>query len=203
LSLHEALGVLAPERVDAIDIPLLTPGTGSAEITVCFRRFRRWPADKGVPRLPYMHWNKGYWAEHDGQPAFAETAIRDLLEAQGWDGRWVTWSGGRPAFRTGPRDGDKAPLPAKQQARFEHLWQDCKARLQELHAMGLSKDAGGGCWDVLAWKGSSLLFVEAKQQSESWRDAIRDSQRMWLEVALRRGFGTDSFVVLEWSLIDQ
>lgn len=50
---------------------------------------------------------------------------------------------------------------------------------------------------MLGWKNNSIVFIEAKQRG---RDAMRISQRAWLEAALKKGFSTGNFFVLEWSL---
>ena len=36
----------------------------------------------------------------------------------------------------------------------------------------------GGCWDIFAWRGAEVLFVESKQHN---RDCVRETQRIgWI-----------------------
>jgi hypothetical protein len=55
-----------------------------------------------------------------------------------------------------------------------------------------------GCFDVFCWKGNQFIFIEAKR---SGRARIRDTQRAWLQAAIRKcRLPCDSFLVVEWSL---
>jgi hypothetical protein len=55
----------------------------------------------------------------------------------------------------------------------------------------------GGCWDVFVWKGEEVLFVELKRQK---KDAIQDSQRLWLEASITKGVRSGNFAFIEWNL---
>jgi hypothetical protein len=52
-----------------------------------------------------------------------------------------------------------------------------------------------GAFDVLAWADESVLFAEAKHGG---KDALRPSQRAWIEAALEEGVPLESLLVVEW-----
>ena len=116
-----------------------------------------------------------------GKPLFAELAILGVLRSVGWGGVWV--DGFRGAFRRGlPPSSCRLP-----------------AQVQRLYSRIVNRNGGkkSGCWDVLAWKGNQLLFIESKRKG---RDSIRRSQRRWLEAAMKAGVPRRSFVIAEWTL---
>ncbi len=185
-------------------IPLVTPGLPAAAVAVCRRQFASWPITRptppAAPYQDYQSWNKGYWIEVDGEPGFAETAVQRMLEREGWNARWVTWLRGRPTFRLAPRVGAVAAPEGTGAAWFEAIWREKERRRSMLAESGVDvSELGGGCWDVIGWKDSEIVFVETKQVAETWQDAIRPSQRLWLEAALSIGVGADAFLVLEWT----
>jgi hypothetical protein len=110
---------------------------------------------------------------------FAELAILHMLRADGWDGVWVdTYRG---AMRVGWPDQIRV-LPPMPEAIYQRV----------------VKCNGGrrsGCWDVFAWRGSEIRFVEAKRLK---KDDIRKSQRGWLEAGLAAELSLSSFLFVEW-----
>jgi hypothetical protein len=58
-----------------------------------------------------------------------------------------------------------------------------------LGAAGMTQSAApvawGGCFDVFCWRAGAILFAESKWHRH---DAIRPTQRAWLETALNMGF---------------
>ena len=54
-----------------------------------------------------------------------------------------------------------------------------------------------GCWDVLAWKGDEVLFIELKKAK---KDSVKQSQIDWLEGCLNLGLTPDNFILVEWTL---
>jgi hypothetical protein len=54
-----------------------------------------------------------------------------------------------------------------------------------------------GCWDVFAWRGKELLFVDAKMLDS---DEVSSNQIRWLEASIRCGISPQSFVIFEWDL---
>jgi hypothetical protein len=53
----------------------------------------------------------------------------------------------------------------------------------------------GGAWDILAWHGERVLFIESKQRGS---DKLTVSQLRWLEAALADGVPLTSFAVYEY-----
>ena len=118
----------------------------------------------------------------NGHPAFAELLILRRLERTGWTGVWID------TFRRTYR---------------RYYWQnDSEITLPERaqRALDTITDANGsasGCFDVCAWTDEHLLFAEAKRNNH---DAIRETQKEWLESALNLGMPIDSFLIVEWTL---
>ena len=52
---------------------------------------------------------------------------------------------------------------------------------------------------MFAWAEDRVLFVEAKELAESWKDIVSDNQIIWLEAALQAGVPLSSFRLVEWS----
>ena len=116
--------------------------------------------------------------ELNGEMVFAELAILRIFQKAGWQGRWIDTY--RRKFRIGYWGQNVTEaLPPKQRAILDSI---------------LSKS---GCFDVFCWREDAVLFVEAKWKSH---DAIRATQRRWLEAALDAGLSKDSFLITEWSL---
>ena len=114
-----------------------------------------------------------------GRPVFAELAILRVLQNTGWDGVWVD------TFRRKFRrflPPHKCQLPSDAQKVYEQI---CAANDGKM----------SGCFDVFAWRGKKLLFVESKRKG---RDSIRPSQIRWLEAALKSGIPLKAFLVCEW-----
>ncbi len=127
----------------------------------------------------------------DAEHLFAELAIVRILAKEGWDGRWVsTYGAGNTAnFWTRWQDiGRSQPseaLPAEQARLFEAL------RVR-------NGGSPNGAWDVFAWKDGTYLFGECKRKN---KDAVRGTQRRWLESALNlghEGVSAESFAFITW-----
>ncbi len=118
----------------------------------------------------------------DGRPLFAELAVLAGLKRQGWDGGWV--DSYRRKFRTSmPGLGDPVGLSPAQQKVWDRI--------------GGKAGRFSGCWDIFAWKGRALRFIELKRKG---RDHIRQSQLKGLESALRAGIPQKAFQLIEWDL---
>jgi hypothetical protein len=116
-----------------------------------------------------------------GQPVFAELAILNIVNQCGWEGVWVDTF--RSRFLTAI---DKATtLPHRQDSLLQQISSKCESK--------------GGCFDVFAWKGETVLFAESKRKGH---DHIQGTQASWLAAALRCNLPLDSFLVVEWSLND-
>ncbi len=124
--------------------------------------------------------------DFDGEPVFAELAILRALQDSGWDGVWVDTF--KKKYRVGYWvDNYEIDLPIEQEVLLKRIYRRA----------GTSK----GCWDVFCWKDNrQLLFAEAKRRG---RDQFRDSQRQWLEAAIKLGLPLTSFLVVEWSIREE
>jgi len=118
----------------------------------------------------------------NGHPAFAELLILRRLERTGWSGVWID-TFRRTYRRHYWRDEPDITLPERVQ--------------QSLNAITDANGSASGCFDVCAWTDEHLLFAEAKRKHH---DAIRETQKEWLERALNTGMEIDSFLIVEWSL---
>lgn len=55
----------------------------------------------------------------------------------------------------------------------------------------------GGCWDIFAWHGDDVAFIESKQRGH---DKIRPAQALWLEKSLSLGLDISSFLIAEYTI---
>ena len=126
---------------------------------------------------------------------FAELAVWALLATVGWETRWVeTYGvGPEPLYLTEWQD---APLAAQNTVPIAAF--AVRTRLAAnaaANAAAIAKVNYAGCWDVLAWDGPHLLFVEVKRTG---RDQLQPTQAAWLEAAFRCGPTTQNFPLVEW-----
>jgi hypothetical protein len=170
--------ILRATQAARIEVDL--PAAGRVSVPVLRRLETRAPAD--VPRAASC------WAPNkpsllfDGRAMWAELVLVGLLEAADWDARWVrNWSGGRQ-FCAGV--GELKRLAGRGEEAFEAI----HARAPELR--------GAGSWDVIAWNGDQVLFLESKQAHS--RDQLRPDQLAFLDAALGLGIPVDAFAVVEY-----
>jgi hypothetical protein len=156
--------------------PMLLPVGIVVNVPTCLLQFSEWNGDP----IPGTYGGKAV-LELNGEPLFAELAVLRLLEQDGWDGVWVD-SYRRRYMRGLP--GLVAPSELPEQ------WQSLFARIAG------GKSSWSGRWDVVAWQGSRVLFVEAKRRG---RDRIQASQLKWLEAALAQ-VPLSSFLLVDWHL---
>ena len=144
-------------------------------IRTFLRRELRWAGEvpasfRAVPNKPPL--------TYDGQALYPEFILLRLLERAGWSGCWVNnW---RRAFW---RDIDvEVTLPPGE-----------AAIIRQIEACAGGREGG---WDVFAWKGDEVVFVESKQHS---KDRLRPTQLAWLECGLQHGVPLSSFLIVEWT----
>ena len=116
----------------------------------------------------------------NGRPQFAELASLRILEDDGWSGVWVDIY--RNKCRTAYWPKNEVELPPKQQQLLQRIYEKA----------GSNK----GCWDVFCWREEMYLFAESKRQGH---DRIRDTQRQWLEAAIKCNLSLTSFLIVGWS----
>jgi hypothetical protein len=116
----------------------------------------------------------------DGVPLFAELAIIPVLKQQGYeDAVWV--DSYRKSFRN-------EMLPKKCTPPPHVLALHSKIR-------GQNSASWAGCFDLMAWKGEVVSFVELKSKGH---DKMRDEGLLWVENALNVGVSLDRFSICEW-----
>ena len=117
----------------------------------------------------------------DNEPLFAELLVLRLLEKIGYKGVWVDTY--RNKFWQRLPHFSFPVLPDK--------------FILEIHE-GIYKAKGGrksGCFDIVAYKDKSFIFVELKKKKE---DKIRQTQTEWLKAALSLGLDKELFIIAEW-----
>ena len=164
---------------------LLTP---TATVRVLLPSGREVALPKTTPRFP--KWQGEFpWSTYGGkpildfrgEPLYAEFVILRLLEAEGWSGVWVN-SVHRRSF---PRRWTPSPIMILPPSNLLDL-------LDRIYARSGKRS---GAFDVLAWADESVLFAEAKHGG---KDALRPSQKAWIEAALDEGVSLESLLVVEW-----
>jgi hypothetical protein len=121
----------------------------------------------------------------DGRPAFAELLVLHLLRLEGWDGVWVDTY--RRRYVTGYLDAMSTSTEPPEAVTT--VLTAIRAHDSTHH---------GKPWDVLAWRGAEVLFVECKRRHH---DAIRPSQRAWFAAAVAAGMSPHCFLLVEWSVV--
>jgi hypothetical protein len=151
-------------------------------------QFRQW---QGSP-LSSTFGNKPL-IDFGGRPLFAELCVYELMRLSGWQARWVeTYGAGAMTPNHLTRWAD-AGLAGQQHERITDPW-----LLELLHRIAQANGRTyAGCWDVLGWKGETVLFAELKRLK---KDRIRPTQPRWLEAALQVGLQPTNFLLVEWDL---
>jgi VRR-NUC domain. len=116
-----------------------------------------------------------------GRPEFAELGISQIFKHDGWDGVWVDTYHGK--YRTQYWPKVSVSLPPKHEQLLNHIYGVAKSEY--------------GCWDVFCWKDRNYIFAESKRHN---KDKIQDTQKTWLQAALRCGVTLESLLIVEWSL---
>jgi hypothetical protein len=117
---------------------------------------------------------------------FGELAILRYLEMDGWDGVWVDAfhsRGGQTPFWQGMPDRVE-PFDLSQIPHAYELY----CRILEIR-----QGRAGGFFDVLAWMGSRILFVEYKGKG----DRPNKNEAAWIDAALDAGvFETEMLLIV-------
>ena len=117
----------------------------------------------------------------NGKPAFAELAILNIFQENGWCGVWVDTYGRK--YRTSFWPKKEIEIPFQQRQLLQEIYQRASSNK--------------GCYDVFCWKEATYLFTESKRQGH---DKIRDAQRQWTEAAIDCGLPLSAFLLVEWSV---
>ena len=153
------------------------PSGVSVPIQKYFLEFKEW---KGIP-IPNTYNGKAI-IDWNSEPVFAELAVLRLFQSHGWDGVWV--DSYRRKYRVGlPDVAEPIDLPTNQ--------------TNLINALREKTGRFGGCWDVVVWKGDTMLFLELKRQK---KDSVQSTQVEWLSSALDSGLSADNFALVEWDI---
>jgi hypothetical protein len=158
-------------------IPVAMQSTNRlVQVTAYLRTERRWTGDlppnfRTVPNKPAF--------DFEGVPLYPEFVVLRLLERGGWHGAWrKNWAGA--AFWSDIAQPIEPPPRAL--SIFEQI----------------SRQAGfAGAWDIFAWRGRDVLFIESKQLGH---DRITAYQARWLDIALQMGMPLTSFAIVEYQV---
>jgi hypothetical protein len=181
--------VTPPDRLPLWVVPLsptrisntaVRTAAGIVPVVTARLEFARWPG-------PKLTWQETYGKTPivgpDGGRTCAEVAIVSSLRATGWNAFWIDTFGQAPAVWR-PFIATPANLADPVRSIFETVE----------YSLGNVK---GGRWDIVAWKGAEVAFIESKGSG----DSIRSSQVAWLERAVGSGalrpdqFGIANYVV--------
>jgi hypothetical protein len=158
-------------------------------------RFPRWD---GPPFADDLGKKSAAMIQLAGEHLFAELAVLRLLQADGWEGRWVHTYGGHGEVSMYLTDWADVAR-AEQRTRPIH---DPEPRQLLARIAAFNKPRRyRGCWDVFAWRGAEAAFFECKRTSPRAVDEVSADQEEWLRSALFIGdprVTLDSFCVAHW-----
>ncbi len=192
---------LASALVEVVRVPLATHihtrlGNPIPDVAGAIVRFPQWTGPAFVDDFGRKG---GAMVELEGEHLFPELAVLRLLERQGWEGRWVTTTGGKHGeiFKLMTRWVD-APRADQRHVPIE----DAAARQLLTGIAHANKPARfAGCWGVFAWRGGQYLFLECRRVAGAKIDPVKDKQVEWMRMALASQPGVlrpDSFCVVQW-----
>lgn len=119
----------------------------------------------------------------EGEVLLAELLIVRQLERSGWEAVWID-NFKNKHWRELPVHGAPTLLP-------EHL----EAMLRRITERNGRR---AGAFDVLAWKGPTIAFLESKGPD----DSISAAQRSWFVAAVDAGVPLGAFGIVEWDYVD-
>ena len=165
------------------------------DVAGVFMRFPKWTGEAFVDDFGKK---AAAFVDLEGEHTFAEIAVLKLLEKDGWSGRWVNTQGGKgevwkylTEWRDVPRDDQR-----------NRVIEDAEPRQLLAKVAGLNKPARyRGCWDVYAWRGGDVAFIECKRNTGKSPDVISKDQEDWLRSALYTGderISLESFGFVQW-----
>jgi hypothetical protein len=194
------LAALQPFVQEELRVELKVPITMPAgrmihDLPGVFMRFPKW---SGAPFVDDFGKKSAAMVEIDGEHLFAELAVLRLLEKDGWSGRWVnTYGGGGEVWKYLTEWQD---VPRADQ-RTRPI-QDDEPRQLLAKVAGFNRPRRyKGCWDVFAWRGSDVAFLECKRTAPKYKDLISKEKEEWVRSSLYIGdtrLTTDSFCVVQW-----
>jgi hypothetical protein len=177
-------------------VPITLPaGRMIHDVAGVVMRFPRW---SGPPFVDDFGKKAAAMIDLNGEHLFGELAVLRLLEAGGWNGRWVnTYSGGGEVWKylTEWRDVPRA------EQRTRPI-EDSEPRQLLARIAGFNKPRRyRGCWDIFAWRGSEFAFLQCRRVTSKVKDVVSKEQEEWLRSALYIGdrrISEQSFCFVQW-----
>jgi hypothetical protein len=170
---------------DGCDTVTLSGGE-TLEIRRAKTAFRSWPHEIMIDTFggkPVLDVN--------GEQTFAEVAIVRLFRPAEWNARWLESYAARGSW---PRVLSQWH-PGGIKFCEDVIIEDERVRTTIQSIIDANGGKCSGCWDAVAWSEDRIVFCEAKR---SKRDRLSETQRGWMQAALRAGFTAEHFLVLEW-----
>jgi hypothetical protein len=118
---------------------------------------------------------------YDGQPLFGEIAVARALEKDGWSAVWVDTyhsRGQERLFWNGLPDRTRPVVLNRASPVASQIYEKIRDRNR----------GGGGFFDVLAWRGADIVFIEYKGKG----DASNVNELRWIDSALSSGLTQDN-----------
>lgn len=140
-----------------------------ASVRLTSLRIRFAPADP--PRLEPGTLKSTYTTKPlvdiDGEPVFGELAIVRLLEKDGWTAVWADTFHGRKFWKDMPHKSEPVSPPEVIRSAYDRIAE--------------RKGGASGCFDVIAWKGDRVKWLEYKGP----RDKPNMNEAKWIDAALQ------------------
>ena len=125
------------------------------------------------PKLPSDVLKKTYTSKPlvdvDGEHVFGELAIVLLLAKDGWTALWADTFHGRKFWSGMPHKTEPVFPPSPVKSLYDRI--------------AARKGGPSGCFDVVAWRGERIIWVEYKGPN----DRPNQNESHWLEAALGAG----------------
>lgn len=153
-----------------VSLPVSLPTKGVVELQalrVAFPRATPERLPKG--KLPPTYTSKPL-VSVNGDAMFGELAIVRWLERDGWDSVWVDTVHGGKFWKAMPHKSSPVRLPPAAQATWDAI-------------RNANAGKAGGAFDVMAWRGSDIAFLEYKGEG----DRSNRNEARWIGAALDAG----------------
>lgn len=129
--------------------------------------------DASPARLPNGSLSSTYTSKPlvdlEGEALFGELAIVRLLKKDGWTAVWADTFHGGKFWANMPNKSSPVRLPPQVQKIYDRI--------------AAAKGGPSGCFDVIAWNGDRVVFLEYK----SLRDKSNKNELLWISAAVDAG----------------
>ena len=114
-----------------------------------------------------------------GAAMFGELALLRWLEVDGWEGVWLDTVHDRKNWRHMPTRSSPIALPAPAQSLYDRIVEANGGR-------------ASGAFDVMAWRGDHIIFVEYAGPGEH----AHRNQRAWIDAAISAGVSANDLLIV-------